>query len=81
MTPQSLTDVLAAIDADTNAVAQVVLDLRTKIGNSMSDADVAAVVSTLTAVGDRLTGIAANPATPVPAGPLPPLSAARAVKK
>jgi hypothetical protein len=66
--PQNLQDALAAIDADTTALASVVTDLRSKISTSMTQADVDQVTATLTAVGDRLTGIAADPNTPVPRG-------------
>jgi hypothetical protein len=69
--PQNLQDALNAIDAETNALAAVVQDLRNRINTGMSQADVDAVTGTLGDIANRLTGIAANPAQPVPAGPTP----------
>lgn len=71
MVPQSLTDALKAVDDDTNALASVVTDLRSKIKTSMSQAEVDAVTATLGDVATRLTGIAADPNAPVPPGAMP----------
>lgn len=67
--PQAMTDALNKIDADTNALAAVVTDLRSKIGVGMSQADVDAVDAKLAEVATRLEGIAADPQNPVPPGP------------
>ena len=69
--PQALTDALNQIDADTNALATVVTDLRAKISTSMTQADVDAVQAKLADVATRLEGIAKDPAAPVPPGPPP----------
>ncbi len=69
--PQALTDALALIDRDTNALATVVTNLRNAISTSMTQADVDAVQASLAAVATRLEGIAADPNTPVPPGPAP----------
>lgn len=70
-TPQSLTDAIAKINADTDALATVVTNLRSAISTSMTQADVDAVTATLSAVATRLEGIAADPNAPVPPGPAP----------
>lgn len=69
--PQSLTDALAKIDADTDALAAVVTDLRSKVKVGMTQADVDAVDAKLAAVAARLEGIAVDPNVPVPPGPPP----------
>lgn len=74
--PQNLQDALKAIDADTNALAAVVTDLRAKINTSMSQTDVDAVTATLGDIATLLTGIAADPNQPVPPTP-PPVFAGR----
>lgn len=69
--PTDLAAVLATIDQDTTNLATVVADLRSKISTSMTQADVDAVQSTMSAVATRLEGIAKDPNAPVPAAPMP----------
>jgi hypothetical protein len=69
--PQEMTDVLNRIDTDTNALAAVVTDLRSRISTGMTQEDVTAVQNKLGEVAGRLEGIASNPAAPVPPSPPP----------
>jgi hypothetical protein len=69
--PQNLQDALAKIDADTDAVAQVVRSLRDQIGTGMTQADVDAVQARLDEIATRLEATAADPNNPVPPGPAP----------
>jgi hypothetical protein len=69
--PQALQDILTKIDADTSALAAVVLDLRNKISTGMSQEDVVAVQTTLGQIADRLEQTAHDPNAPVPPGPQP----------
>lgn len=64
---QKTLDLLKKIDDETTAVGAEVADLKGKIGTGMSDADVTELQGRLGAISDRLTGIAADPANPVPA--------------
>lgn len=66
MVPQELIDALAKIDTATNEVATVVTQLRDLVKTGMSAEDVAVVRGNMTAVADRLTGIAKDPNAPVP---------------
>jgi hypothetical protein len=75
--PQALTDALAKVDTETNNLAAVVTDLRSKIGVGMTQTDVDAVDATLDAISTRLSGIAADPTNPIPAGPGPQMSKAK----
>jgi hypothetical protein len=68
---QKMLDLLDAIDKETDAIATEVTDLRSQISGNMTPADVAAVDTRLQAISDRLTGIAADPAAPVPPAPAP----------
>lgn len=63
---------LTKIDDETNAVAAEVTALKDQIANSggISAADADTVVAKLGAISDRLTGIGADPANPVPEAPL-----------
>lgn len=54
------------IDDATNAVAQHIADLSSRITNSMSDQEVAALKDEFKAQADRLNSLAADPANPVP---------------
>ncbi len=67
---------IAELDTETNAVAANIAQLASRITNSMSDADVAAIKAALSAESDRLTTLAKDPTSPVPPAP-PALKAAR----
>jgi hypothetical protein len=69
--PQDLQDVLDKIDADTTAVAAVVMGLRDQISTGMTPADVEAVRGKLAEIASRLEATAADPNQPVPPGPPP----------
>lgn len=71
------TAVLKRLDDDSTKIAAVVKGLRDRISTSMTQADVDAVNATLGAIGDRLEATAADPAAPVPPGPVPTLPAQR----
>lgn len=66
---QQVLDLLKKIDDETNAVAAEIERLRAQVTTGMSDADVTALQARLTAVSDKLTGLAADPANPVPETP------------
>jgi hypothetical protein len=68
---QEILDLLKKIDDETDAVAKEVADLKASIGTGMSPADVQVVHDRLAAISDRLEGIAADPANPVPPAPAP----------
>ncbi len=70
---------IAALDTETNAVAANIAQLASRITNSMSDADVAAIKAALSAESTRLTTLALDPTNPVPPVPAA-LKAARAAK-
>lgn len=70
--PQALTDALDKLNTETNEIAEYVKGLQDKISTSMSDEDVATVRNGLTAVSERLDGLAANPSNPVPESPALP---------
>lgn len=64
--PQDILDAFAKIDTETNNLATIITTLRDLVKTGMSADDVAVVRGNLTAVADRLTGIAADPNAPVP---------------
>jgi hypothetical protein len=68
--PQEMTDALSKIDTETNELAAVVTDLRSRITTGMTQEDVAAVTGKLGEVATRLDGIAADPNAPVPGPPV-----------
>lgn len=65
--PKTVEDALDLVDKATNDVAAEITDLSTQISTGMTQADVDAIVTRLTAQATKLEGIAANPANPVPA--------------
>lgn len=75
--PQALTDALKAIDTDTTAIAAVVDALRATITTSMTQAEVDSVTTTLGGISTRLKATAADPAAPVPPGPVPVFTRAK----
>ena len=64
--PHSITDAMNSIDTETNNLAARVDALISKINTSMSQDDVNHVTQQLTAVSNRLKGIAADSNNPVP---------------
>ncbi len=64
---------LNRLDTETNEIAAEVLKLRETISTSMTPEEVASAQAFLTAVSDRLDGIAKDPNAPVPPGPTPEL--------
>ncbi len=58
--PQELTDALAKIDADTNALAVIVTDLRSQITTGMTQADVDTVKAKLADIATKLEATAAG---------------------
>lgn len=71
--PQSVTDALAQLDAETTAVGVYVEGLRDLVKTGMTAAEVNTVATGMTAVADRLKGLAHDPQNPVDPTPLPPV--------
>lgn len=69
--PQALTEALAKLDTETTEIAAVVTQLRDAVKTGMTQEDVNAVQSTLTALAERLDATAKDPNAPVPEGPVP----------
>ena len=65
----SLDDLVTAIDNETNAVAAEVAALRAQLAAAPTVTQ--ATLDKLSSISTRLQGIAADPANPVPAPPLP----------
>ncbi len=57
---------IAKLDAETTAIAGVIADLASRVHNSMTDAEVADVKGSLTALSDKLTTLGVDPTNPVP---------------
>jgi hypothetical protein len=67
---QRFDEVISAIDSETNRIASVVQEAMDQIANSGMQHDVEEeVLAKLGEVKTKLTGIAANPANPVPSDP------------
>lgn len=66
---QQMKDVLDAIDNETTTIAAELQALRDQIAAGMTADEAASVQARLTAISDRLTGVAADPNNPVPAPP------------
>lgn len=60
------------IDQETTALGDVVRELRDRLANqALSDAEKQEILDSMTAVADRLTGLASDPNNPIPPGNTP----------
>lgn len=64
--PQEMTDVIAAIGAETTRVAQLVTDQASQIKAGMTQEEAAAVTGQLNGIADQLRAIGSDPNNPVP---------------
>jgi Asp-tRNA(Asn)/Glu-tRNA(Gln) amidotransferase C subunit len=64
--PQALIDAMNRLDTETNEISAKVAELRDQISTSMTPAEVESVQTQMSAIADRLDGLAKDPQNPVP---------------